>query len=387
MTPNNTTNVSCSDEDENFVLITLLIVGGWSSIITCILGLLANTFSIIILAHKRMRTLSTNIYLIALAVVNLLWLILFFLCYALRLTIIVPYFISENQENLHSIYNQIFHRLSPYIIPLMNTLQLCIIYYTVAVSVDRYLYISTGINPSQYCTVRNALRIILFLTIFSIIFVILYWFKFRITTQTNTENQTYYKMFYTDIGQQKMFQEIINLSIYIPIVHVIPLVTLILINILTVRRLIKYHDEHRRLISTSVRQMAMIRTNFFYSRRHYHVSIMLIAVVLLFILCRFPMLINHLYEVQHSITDDNISNENLYFQCRIQRLFNIFANFMQTINSNGNLILYLLCCQNFRETTTELFEKISNSLRIQSNDNIVSKIHMRSRTNTHLTDM
>jgi hypothetical protein len=104
MALNNTTKLACTKDDENFVLMILLIIGGWSSVVTCILGLLANAFSIIILANKRMRTLSTNIYLIALAVVNLLWIILFFLFYALRLTIIVPYFISENHENLYSVY-------------------------------------------------------------------------------------------------------------------------------------------------------------------------------------------------------------------------------------------------------------------------------------------
>jgi hypothetical protein len=57
-----------------------------------------------------MRTLSTNIYLIALAAVNLLWLILFFIFYALRLTIIVPYFMTENYENFYSTYHEIFHR-------------------------------------------------------------------------------------------------------------------------------------------------------------------------------------------------------------------------------------------------------------------------------------
>jgi len=107
---NNKTKFSCSKDDENFVLMVLFIVGGWLSVITCILGLLANTFSIIVLANKRMRTLSTNIYLIGLAAVNLLWLILFFIFYALRLSIIVPYFISENHETFYSIYHQMFHR-------------------------------------------------------------------------------------------------------------------------------------------------------------------------------------------------------------------------------------------------------------------------------------
>lgn len=107
---NKTTKVSCTKDDENFVLMVLLIIGGWSSVITCILGVLANTFSIIVLANKRMRILSTNIYLMALAAVNLLWLILFFIFYALRLTIVVPAFLSKNHQNLYSTYNQLFHR-------------------------------------------------------------------------------------------------------------------------------------------------------------------------------------------------------------------------------------------------------------------------------------
>jgi len=76
----------------------------------------------------------------------------------------------------------------------MNTLQICIIYYTVAVSVDRYLYISLGLQTNVYCTVRNALRIIICLTIFAIIFIIPYWFKFRVITQIDIENRTRYKM-------------------------------------------------------------------------------------------------------------------------------------------------------------------------------------------------
>jgi hypothetical protein len=76
----------------------------------------------------------------------------------------------------------------------MNTLQLCIIYYTVAVSVDRYLYVSAGANTSLYCTVKNALRTIICLTIFAIIFIIPHWLKFRVVTRMDAENRTHYKM-------------------------------------------------------------------------------------------------------------------------------------------------------------------------------------------------
>lgn len=188
----------------------------------------------------------------------------------------------------------------------------------------------------------------------------------------------------TEIGQQKIFREFINIYIYFPIVHAIPIITLILINILTLRRLLEYHDEHRRLLSTSIRQMAMIKTNPIHPRHHSHVTIMLIGIVSLFIICRIPMLINQIYDIQNPIFDDYLSKNNRYFQCRIRRVFNTFANFMQTINSNGNLILYLLCCQNFRETSKEVFEKLIHSIRIRA---IGIFIQRRSRASTRSTDM
>ncbi len=131
----------------------------------------------------------------------------------------------------------------------------------------------------------------------------------------------------------------------------------------------------------------MIKTNIIYSRRHYHVTIMLIGVVLLFLICRFPMLINNIYEVKDSISDDYSSKDNQYFRCRIQRIFNTFASFMQTINSNGNLFIYLACCQNFREISNELFEKLLNFVRLKINENILTIMHGRSRSSTRSTDM
>ena len=84
---------------------------------------------------------------------------------------------------------------------------------------------------------------------------------------------------------------------------------------------------------------------------------MLIAVVLLFLLCRLPMLINQIYEVQYSRRNARVSIDNLYFQCRIQRTFSTLANFLQTINANGNLIMYLICCPNFRQLSNALVKR------------------------------
>lgn len=110
MTLNNTLHLSCNKTDEDFVLTILWIVGGNLSVLTCIFGFMTNIFAIMVLTTARMRKLSTNIYLLVLAIANLLWLILFFIFYALRLTIIVPSYLSDNHDSPYSIYNEFFHR-------------------------------------------------------------------------------------------------------------------------------------------------------------------------------------------------------------------------------------------------------------------------------------
>jgi hypothetical protein len=73
----------------------------------------------------------------------------------------------------------------------MNTLQLCSIYYTVAVSFDRFLYLSCGIQAETICTVRNSLRVIALITIFSIVFILPHWFKHRV--ELNSNNRVHLK--------------------------------------------------------------------------------------------------------------------------------------------------------------------------------------------------
>lgn len=178
----------------------------------------------------------------------------------------------------------------------------------------------------------------------------------------------------TQIGKQKLFRQIINIYVYIPVIHIIPILTLIIINILTVRRLIDYHNEHSRLLSQSIRRKSLVNE----SQRHHHGTFMLIAIMVLFVICRIPMLINQLCELQH------LTNYHLCFPCRTQRIFSTCANFMQTINSNGNLIIYLTFCRNFRDVSKEIIQKYLDLLRfLRPNQSLFSG---RSRASTHSTD-
>lgn len=280
----------------------------------------------------------------------------------------------------------------------MNTCQLCIIYYTVAVSIDRYFYVFLGLNTNNYCTVRNALRMITISTILAIIFILPHWFKHSTILWFDAKNRKRYRLSCTyrsasfllfinsifsdtDLGEQRMFRELIDIYLYIPIVHVIPIFTLIIINILTIRRLVKYQDEHRRLLTKSMQKLTTIRTNLIHSRRHFHGTVMLLGIVSLFLLCRIPMLIDQMYKISDLINHHHQSNSH---RCRIQRIFSICANFLQTINSNGNLVIYLLFYRNFRETSKELLKTLVNYMRLPI---YILFTRYRSRASTHSTEI
>jgi hypothetical protein len=88
---------------------------------------------------------------------------------------------------------------------------------------------------------------------------------------------------------------------------------------------------------------------------------MLIGVVLLFFICRFPMLINHIFETKLSLTSYDNKKQNIIlkkqifsYNCRTRHLFNTIVNSLQTINASANLFFYYLFGENFRETSFQL---------------------------------
>ena len=105
-----------------------------------------------------------------------------------------------------------------------------------------------------------------------------------------------------------------------------------------------------------------------------------IGLIVLFFICRIPMLVNQLCELQH------LTKYHLCFSCRIHRVFSTCANFMQTINSNGNLIIYLIFCRKFRDISKELIENCVDLLRFLRPSYYLFSGRGRSRASTHSTD-
>jgi hypothetical protein len=161
----------------------------------------------------------------------------------------------------------------------------------------------------------------------------------------------------TSIGENELFRRIIHSWLYIPVVYALPFLLLIMINFFTMKLLHKFYLNRRRHLHLT---SAISAQNDEQHERD--ITLMLIGVVLLFFICRFPMLINHIFETKRSLTSSSristkhstIQQRILYDNCRSRRLFNTTVNFLQTINASANLFFYYLFGENFRATSFQL---------------------------------
>ena len=159
----------------------------------------------------------------------------------------------------------------------------------------------------------------------------------------------------TTIGENELFRKIIHIWLYIPVVYAIPFLLLLFINVLTIRLLHRFYVHRRRHLHLT---SAISTQN--HEQHERDITWMLIGVVLLFFICRFPMLINHVFEKKLSLTSyvdhdkKSLGTSTTYGDCRSRRLFNTVVNFLQAINASANLFFYYLFGESFRDTSVQL---------------------------------
>jgi hypothetical protein len=160
----------------------------------------------------------------------------------------------------------------------------------------------------------------------------------------------------TSIGENELFRRIIHIWLYIPVVYALPFLLLIFINFFTIKLLHKFYLNRRQHLNLT---SALSTQN--NDQHERDITLMLIGVVLLFFICRFPMLINHIFETKLSLTSYDSNKEKMLtfskqalYSCRSRHLFNTTVNFLQTINASANLFFYYLFGENFRETSFQL---------------------------------
>ncbi len=289
-----------------------------------VLGTVSNSLTIVILTRRAMRS-STNIYLSALAV----WDIIVLLCTALLIGLeAIPECVAYRQFAYAYIVS--------YIYPVALIAQTATIWLTVSFTVERFIAVCHPLKAARMCTIKRAKIVIFGVSLGATLYNIPRWFEYRaVRFFDKGTNQTINVVQPTSFVENPLYTQIYFSWLYVPIMCIIPLVTLAILNtclVLAVRRSQKQRKD------MNVRQS-----------RENNVTIMLASVVVVFIFCQVPALV---YNLAYAVDREYVEQRS-----RGYRVLSVMRNFLVTFNSAINFLLYCALGQKFRRIFIHTFCK------------------------------
>ncbi|XP_044270726.1 FMRFamide receptor isoform X4 [Tribolium madens] len=346
-------------------------------IVVCI-GVGGNTVTVMVLTRKRMRC-STNIYLTALAVADIIYLLfVFVLSFAVY-------------DNINDRKYELFWRFFGLTHWLCDAASNASVWLTVSFTLERYIAVCHPIKGKVLCTENRAKIIITGITIFCILSTLSTTFEYElamkekcirnctqeelknrqhvpegsvnnnsevskdrtehanlvptgklITNDTSDNDTCCLKKFtvstvLTNLGKNKNYKIFIS---WFPALcfALIPLILIATFNCFLVHAVYK-SQSRRRKMTNSQETVSMSNEN--------RITVMLIGVVFLFLICQTPtasfLIYSNFYEAE------DLATENIH-----RALGNIF-NFLVNINAATNFIMYCILSKKYRTTFRTLF--------------------------------
>jgi len=199
------------------------------------IGFILNGFTIAVLLHPRMRN-STNVYLTALSVANIICLLFFLISYSFRYMFSYDTFKNNILLKVFNIngYENFINMIYPYSNPITTTFQLFAIYLTCAVTVDRWIYLKWPLKADSICTIKSTIRVILILFAFCVIYNFPRWFE----VETSRNNSSFYQARPTSLYMNVYYQMVYQQYCYYIFVYGLPFFVLLIVNIGIIKELI-----------------------------------------------------------------------------------------------------------------------------------------------------
>ncbi|XP_059166050.1 nociceptin receptor-like [Physella acuta] len=245
--------------------------------IGCIVGIAGNILALIVFQHRDMRT-STNVYLSSLAVSDTIKLLndaLYFMIVAIALK--ESDLAEEMMSSLYPVAHYVFN------------MSVCVTaWLTVSVAVERYIAVCYPSRAKELCTTRRAKLICTFVFIIMIVITIPAALKYEMKTVFDSSiNQTCSLIVPTTFGNNKAF--------YVPYVWIhnslrgiVPVFILVFLNISIINELRKERVKGKKFTSRN------------------RITLMLIAIVFMFIVCITPDAILSTFFGKGYVDEDNL---------------------------------------------------------------------------------
>lgn len=294
--------------------------------IITLIGVIGNSVTIVIMTRRRMRS-STNYYLAALAIVDMLYLLGGF---ALSLK---HYDFIQEQGLL--VYLHCF----PFIILLTDTCSNTSVWLTATFTVERYIAVCHPIKGKVLCTESRARKAVIAVFVFCFVLTLPTPFEYAVIEEKDPiTNVTTPRMSASEFGKNELYKKIYY-WLTVVLFTLVPFCLLAVFNAFLVR------SVH---VSRKQRSKMTQRTDSSRDNQENKITVMLIAVVILFFICQLPTAVTLLY------TSIQVPEEGTEKYKLVLALGNIF-NFLMSINAAGNFILYCLLSQKYRRTFLQIF--------------------------------
>ena len=363
-------SIALTPEDKLSIIRSRYIVYGFICLPVSVIGVILNTLTIIILLHPRMRNFSTNIYLTALSVANIVCLINYIFLYSIRYLISYEHFklqvyeLTKDNNNIGIFYENFLNMILWAWSPIFTTFQLFAIYLTCSVTVDRWIYLYYPFKADRLLTKKRTIIVILFILLFCIIYNVPRWFE--VTYEKSFDNRTNITLYYagpTKFGRNPKVQTILNYYFYIISVYCLPFLVLLIVNIGIIHKLIATKERKTILLgnqkkivkknNTTVQNENGATRPFLKTKPTINssnkidpkITFMVLAVVVSFFICQFPYLMVTILSVKHG-------NAILLHKLKL------ISDLLATISCSVNFLIYCVFGQKFRETANHiLFSK------------------------------
>nr|XP_022302913.1 FMRFamide receptor-like [Crassostrea virginica] len=290
-------------------------------------GIVGNVLNIIVLRHRKMRS-STNVYLSALAVSDMLYLIFTFS-------------LSFVHCNLSDQPKSAFDFV-PRARVLSDLFGNTAVWLTVAFTIERYIGVCHPMRGKVWCTVGKAK--ILSLLVFGVSLANTFpeFFEMEII-ESHTNTTTSYSCEQTSFGKSESY----SIGYYwwfVTFFTFVPFVFLFVFNSVLIKSVWEANRRRHELSNFSV-----VGESSRQQSEQHKVTTMLITVVLIFLLCQLPWTILLMYRTYLD------ANDLLKSQTTFILISGNICNLLVIMNASGNFLLYSYFSCRFRRTFTKVF--------------------------------
>ncbi|KAH9499108.1 hypothetical protein Btru_006706 [Bulinus truncatus] len=369
-----------TQNSEITVTLPFVLMGVFGSVLA-VLGFLGNTLSIVVLQHRQMRS-STSYYLLSLAIYDNCILLGMFVYFCLPA--MVHY--SPSLKNYESFSSQTIG--AGY--PLSLTAQMASIYTCVGFTVERFIAVCRPLHVANTCTRSRTLRAIVLIFLWSFIYNIPRFFHYEvyedyeatprpdaiissqpyanpdspsslssssfaisstINNMTVSSSQTIYtsvlnmfdvttassnrtgefrrkKYAYkeTDFGSDRTFKHVYLIYSQLFFMFLLPFIVILVMNICLIKAVKNSKSMQQSMCASA--------------RKEHNLTVMLIAVIVVFLVCQFPSIIDNILV---AVFGDETLKKNDAYVC-----FYMMCAFMVEINAASNFLLYCFFGKKFR---------------------------------------